>query len=337
MDCSTAPLLENAHAFLVMRNLYAAAGRQLTLKIEVLNSEFIVLYARNPIHHIESRVKSPESIAAKLLKKGLPLTLESAMQNVNDIAGVRGVFSYIDDVYRVAEMGERQQDLEIVKRQDYIKTPNYTGYRSLHLDLRVPVYLSDRTEQVLAEVQIRTIAMDFWASLEHDIRYKADRSRLPAGINEEMLACASGRITLMIELKYTGQEDALEESELTLLQDYDMVDECIIGSMNKGILQKMKELVPGISTVFIAHDLEEEDYELDYADSYSIEGRNLTVDMVDAIHYCGKSVYGWTANTSGAMLRFVNCGADGVITDDVRLLQTFLREQACRKAFASVY
>ena len=136
---------------------------------------------------------------------------------------------------------------------------------------------------------------------------------------EEMLACARGRITLMIELKYTGQEDALEESVLTLLQDYD------------------KELEPGISTVFIAHDLEEEDYELDYADSYSIEGRNLTVDMVDAIHYCGKSVYGWTANTSGAMLRIVNCGADGVITDDVRLLQTFLREQACRKAFASVY
>ena len=154
---------------------------------------------------------------------------------------------------------------------------------------------------------------------------------------EEMLACARGRIILMIELKYTGQEQALEESVLALLQDYDMVDECIIGSMNKGILQKMKELEPDISTVFIAHDLEEEDYDLDYADSYSIEGRNLTTDMVDAIHYRGKSVYGWTANSSGAMLRIVNCGADGVITDDVRLLQTFLREQACRKAFASVY
>ena len=190
MDRSAAPLLEDAHAFLVMRNLYAAAGRQLTLKFEVLNSEFNVLYARNPIHHIESRVKSPESIMAKLLKKGLPLTLESAMQNVNDIAGVRVVCSYIDDVYRVAEMVERQQDLEIVKRQDYIKTPNYNGYRSLHLDLRVPVYLSNRTEQVLAEVQIRTIAMDFWASLEHDIHYKADRANLPAGIDEEMLACA---------------------------------------------------------------------------------------------------------------------------------------------------
>ena len=189
MDRSAAPLLEDAHAFLVMRNLYAAAGRQLTLKFEVLNSEFNVLYARNPIHHIESRVKSPESIAAKLLKKGLPLTLESAMQNVNDIAGVRVVCSYIDDVYRVAEMVERQQDLEIVKRQDYIKTPNYNGYRSLHLDLRVPVYLSDRTEQVLAEVQIRTIAMDFWASLEHTIRYKKD---LPINveIETELKECA---------------------------------------------------------------------------------------------------------------------------------------------------
>lgn len=154
---------------------------------------------------------------------------------------------------------------------------------------------------------------------------------------EEMLACAKGRITLMIELKYTGQEQELEETVLEMLRNYDMEDECIIGSMNKGILQRVKELQPDISTVFIAHDLEEEDYDLDYADSYSIEGKNLTSEMVEAIHYRGKPVYGWTANTSGAMLRIVSCGADGVITDDVRLLQTFLRERACRKAFASVY
>ena len=143
--------------FLVMRNLYEAAARQLTLKFEILNDEFSVLYARNPIHHIESRVKTPESIAAKLMKKGLPVSIETAREHVNDIAGVRVVCSYIDDVYRV------------------------------------PVYLSDRTEYVVAEIQIRTIAMDFWASLEHDIRYKADKSRLPEGINEEMLA-VSGKI-----------------------------------------------------------------------------------------------------------------------------------------------
>ena len=140
-------LCEDPHDFLVMQNLYDAAVRQLTLKFNILNSEFNVLYARNPIHHI-------------------------------------------DDVYRVAEMFERQTDVEIVKKQDYIKTPNYNGYRSLHLDIKVPVYLSNRTEYVGAEIQIRTIAMDFWASLEHDIRYKVDKTKLPEGINEEMFECA---------------------------------------------------------------------------------------------------------------------------------------------------
>lgn len=176
--------------FNIVRNLYECAVKQLVLKFEVLNSEFNVLYARNPIHHIESRVKSAESIAAKLNKKGKPISISSARENVNDIAGVRVVCHYIDDVYRVAEMLERQKDVEIIKRQDYIKNPNYNGYRSLHLDIRLPVYLSDKTEYVGAEIQIRTIAMDFWASLEHDIRYKADKSKLPVGINEEMYACA---------------------------------------------------------------------------------------------------------------------------------------------------
>lgn len=214
MDRSAAPLLEDAHAFLVMRNLYAAAGRQLTLKFEVLNSEFNVLYARNPIHHIESRVKSPESIMAKLLKKGLPLTLESAMQNVNDIAGVRVVCSYIDDVYRVAEMVERQQDLEIVKRQDYIKTPNYNGYRSLHLDLRVPVYLSNRTEQVLAEVQIRTIAMDFWASLEHKLQYKKNIPESQAKfLKDELYDCAQQSAALDKRMQNIRNIIAKSESE----------------------------------------------------------------------------------------------------------------------------
>lgn len=173
-----------------MTRLYDAAVRQLVLKFEILNDEFKVLYARNPIHHIEGRVKSLPSIAAKLLKKGQPLTIEAAKRNVNDIAGVRVVCGYIDDVYRVADMMTRQADIQLIRRQDYIQTPNYNGYRSLHLDIRLPVYLSDRTEQVIAEIQIRTIAMDFWASLEHDVRYKVDKAKLPAGINEEMLACA---------------------------------------------------------------------------------------------------------------------------------------------------
>lgn len=209
-------LCEDPHDFLVMRNLYDSAVKQLSLKFSILNNEFNVLYARNPIHHIEGRVKSQDSIVAKLLKKGLPVTIESARKNVNDIAGVRVVCSYIDDVYRVAEMLARQTDVEIVKTQDYIKTPNYNGYRSLHMDIRVPVYLSDRTEYVVAEIQIRTIAMDFWASLEHDIRYKADKSKLPAGINEEMYACADKIAEIDRQMQDMYQRiKAAEEHEIT--------------------------------------------------------------------------------------------------------------------------
>ena len=186
----SAALQGDSQEIVVKTRLYDAAVRQLVLKFEILNDEFKVLYARNPIHHIEGRVKSLPSIAAKLLKKGQPLTIEAAKRNVNDIAGVRVVCGYIDDVYRVADMMTRQADIQLIRRQDYIQTPNYNGYRSLHLDIRLPVYLSDRTEQVIAEIQIRTIAMDFWASLEHDVRYKVDKAKLPAGINEEMLACA---------------------------------------------------------------------------------------------------------------------------------------------------
>lgn len=183
-------LCEDPHDFLVMQNLYDAAVRQLTLKFNILNSEFNVLYARNPIHHIDGRVKSQSSIVAKLINAACRSRSSPREKNINDIAGVRVVCSYIDDVYRVGEMLARQTDVEIVKKQDYIQTPNYNGYRSLHMDIKVPVYLSDRTEYVVAEIQLRTIAMDFWASLEHDIRYKVDKTKLPEGINEEMFECA---------------------------------------------------------------------------------------------------------------------------------------------------
>ena len=183
-------IFSRSREYAVLLNIYDSAVKQLKLKLDVLSNEFKVLYARNPIHHIESRLKSPSSIVAKLRKKGLPLNAKAVKENINDVAGVRVVCNYIDDVYSVAEMLLRQTDLQLIKRQDYIKTPNYNGYRSLHLDIKVPVYLSDRTEYVIAEVQLRTIAMDFWASLEHDVRYKADKSKLPAGINEEMYECA---------------------------------------------------------------------------------------------------------------------------------------------------
>lgn len=183
-------LYENYQEYLQLQHLYHAAIQEIQMRLEVLNDEFRVNFSRSPIHHIESRLKTPQSTLEKLRRKGLPVSLESAKKNINDIAGIRVVCCYIDDVYRVEEMLLRQTDMELVKRQDYIETPNYNGYRSLHLDLRIPIFLSDRTEHVLAEVQLRTVAMDFWASLEHDLRYKADKSTLPQGINDEMFRCA---------------------------------------------------------------------------------------------------------------------------------------------------
>ena len=183
------PFFAGSHDYLMMLNLYDSAVKQLRLKFEVLNNEFSVTYARNPIRHIESRLKSPESIVAKLRKRGKPLTIASALENINDIAGVRVVCRYIDDVYAVADMLLRQPDVTLVKMQDYIKTPNYNGYRSLHLDLKVPVYFSDRTEYVLAEVQIRTVAMDFWASLEHKLKYKKDIDTAQV-ISQDLCFCA---------------------------------------------------------------------------------------------------------------------------------------------------
>ena len=172
-----------------MEHLYNAAIRQLTSKFEILNDEFRVKYERSPIHHIESRLKSSASIVKKLMKRGKDVSVESAKENINDIAGVRVVCHYIDDVYAVADMLLRQSDVKLIRRQDYIRQPNYNGYRSLHMDVEIPVYLSDKTEFVAVEVQIRTVAMDFWASLEHDLRYKSNKE-IPEGIIEQMLKCA---------------------------------------------------------------------------------------------------------------------------------------------------
>ncbi len=183
-------ILNDLQKLLELQQLYNAAIKEIQTKLEILNEEFKVKFARNPIHHVESRLKSTRSIINKLRKKNVEVSIESAKANLNDIAGIRIVCCYIDDVYRVSDMLLAQTDIELVKSQDYIKEPNYNGYRSLHLDLRVPVFLSERTEKVTVEVQIRTVAMDFWASLEHDLRYKSDKD-IPASIGEDMLRCAN--------------------------------------------------------------------------------------------------------------------------------------------------
>lgn len=183
-------LFHTRNDYLKMQHLYKAAVHEIEMRLDILSDEFAVNYSRSPIHHVESRLKSTNSIIEKLKRKGFPVNVESAKQNINDIAGIRVVCNYIDDVYDVEKMIGRMNDIELVKRQDYIENPNYNGYRSLHLDVLVPVFLSDRKEKVAAEIQIRSVAMDFWASLEHDLRYKADKASLPSGINEEMLICS---------------------------------------------------------------------------------------------------------------------------------------------------
>ena len=196
---------EQQQQFLEMSNLYDGAIREIRTKLEILDREFNIRYASNPIHHIDSRLKSPRSIIEKLQRKGWPVSVESAEEHLNDIAGVRIVCNYIDDIYRLANMLVRQQDLELVCQKDYIRKPKPNGYRSLHLVLRVPVFLSSHTELVPVEVQIRTIAMDFWASLEHQLRYKSD-VEATAPLKERLQRCADQSAALDVEMQSIYRE-----------------------------------------------------------------------------------------------------------------------------------
>ena len=156
-----------------VRHIYNSAVKEVTTKIEILDDEFHSHFDHNPIHHIESRLKSSLSIAKKLQKNGHEVSLESATRNLCDIAGIRIICHYIDDVYHVADMLLGQSDVTPLRGKDYIKNPKPNGYRSLHLTISIPVFFSDGRKDVPVEVQIRTIAMDFWASLDHELRYKA--------------------------------------------------------------------------------------------------------------------------------------------------------------------
>lgn len=165
-------MAETIRSFLATENVYISATREIATKLENLNCEFKYAMDRNPIHQIITRIKSPKSIMDKLIRKNYELNFKSAQENLNDIAGIRVICSYIDDIYLIADMLTSQDDIELIRKTDYIKNPKPNGYRSLHLILTVPVFLSKRTERIRVEIQIRTIAMDFWASLEHELAYK---------------------------------------------------------------------------------------------------------------------------------------------------------------------
>lgn len=177
------------NSFTETENLYMSAIREISTKLEILNDEFKYSKDRNPIHEIKSRIKTPVSIYQKLVERGNDLSVESARKNLTDIAGIRVICPYINDIYLIADLLTSQADVGVIRRADYIKDPKPNGYRSLHLIVTIPVFLSDRTEVVNVEVQIRTIAMDFWASLEHELTYKL-ASRKTEDVLKELRECA---------------------------------------------------------------------------------------------------------------------------------------------------
>lgn len=182
-------IMEQMFKFMELEHLYDSAIREVKTKLEILDSEFRTKYSYNPIHHIEDRLKSPQSMFKKIQRLNVPFTVESVRQNLFDIAGVRVICNYIEDIYQVADLLTAQDDVTLIKRKDYIANPKANGYRSLHLVIETPVYLSEKKELVNVEVQIRTIAMDFWASLEHELKYKTD-TEVSSELAEQLRLCA---------------------------------------------------------------------------------------------------------------------------------------------------
>lgn len=170
--------------------LYNSALKEVQTKLEILNDEFVHVHKYNPIEYIKSRIKTPESIVKKLKRHGLETSVDNMINHIKDIAGIRIVCSFTSDIYRIAEMIGKQNDLTVISVKDYIKNPKESGYKSFHMLVSVPIFLSDQVVETKVEIQIRTIAMDFWASLEHKIYYKFE-GHAPAYISEDLRDCAN--------------------------------------------------------------------------------------------------------------------------------------------------
>lgn len=168
---------------------YRFALEEINTKMKILKEEFHLIHEYNPIEHVDSRVKTPESIIRKLKKNKIPYNLNIIKEQLHDIAGIRIICSFVSDIYRIQQMISNQADIQVIEVKDYIKKPKASGYQSLHLILKVPIFLSDRQEEVYVEMQIRTIAMDFWASLEHKIYYKYNKE-IPADLTNQLVEAA---------------------------------------------------------------------------------------------------------------------------------------------------
>lgn len=199
-------ILDDADSWETMMFLYDAALRQMSTKIDILNEEFIHIHNYNPIEHVKSRIKEPKSIVKKLKRQGHEVTLENMLKYIKDIAGIRIICSFTQDIYRIADMLAKQSDLRVVELTDYLTHPKVSGYRSYHMLVAVPVHLSDRVVDITVEVQIRTIAQDFWASLEHKIYYKFE-GNAPEYISRELRDCAA--ITSKLDAKMLSLNEAI--------------------------------------------------------------------------------------------------------------------------------
>lgn len=182
-------ILEEISNFQELMMMYHSAIREVTTKLEILNDELSLNNKNNPIQFIKSRIKKPLSIMNKLQKLEKDISVESIMTSLNDVAGIRVISSFIDDVYKIADMLVKQDDIVLIDVKDYIKNPKPNGYRSYHLIIEVPVFFSEKKQWVRVEIQIRTVAMDFWASLEHQVKYKKDIEDTKS-IEEELKQCA---------------------------------------------------------------------------------------------------------------------------------------------------
>ena len=217
---------EDVDSWKTVMFLYQSALKEVGTKLEILNDEFQHVHQYNPIEHIKTRVKTAESIVKKLKRYGYETSIENMVKYINDIAGVRLICSFTSDIYRLAEMIGNQSDLKVLSIKDYIKNPKPSGYRSLHLIVQVPIFLQNEKKMVNVEVQFRTIAMDFWASLDHKMRYKKELSDEEVEIlQEELYDCA--RQSAALDERMQGIRDRItkkQEQETILLEDKNSKD-----------------------------------------------------------------------------------------------------------------
>ncbi len=210
---------EDVDSWKTVMFLYTSALKEVGTKLEILNDEFQHVHSYNPIEHIKTRIKAPESIVKKLKRHGHETSIENMVKYVNDIAGVRLICSFTSDIYKLAEMIGNQTDLKVLSIKDYIKNPKESGYKSYHMLVSVPIFLSDSVVDTKVEIQIRTIAMDFWASLEHKIYYKYE-GQAPEYISKDLRECADMVATLDDKMLQLNEAilACLEEQEVQKLE-----------------------------------------------------------------------------------------------------------------------